>query len=168
MARSRRTPAMLVSRCSSQLSSHKLQAKSKKSHASERSALQIHRMTQRSVRGVEEPVLSVAEGTPGLLVLPMPFVPFPTPKPVPGGLPRFFPGAESKKGSVLLCTAATSTSWAATYWHAFACASITSRNGENRALESLGGRKGANSLDKISIVGVLRLRAPNAVHPINL
>jgi hypothetical protein len=32
----------------------------------------------------------------------------------------------------------------------------------------LGGRKGANSIDKISIVGVLRLRAPNAVHPINL
>ena len=30
----------------------------------------------------------------------------------------------------------------------------------------LGGRKGANSIDKISIVGVLRLRAPNAVHPI--
>src|SRR5580704_19362988 len=33
MARSRRTPAMLVGRCSSQLSSHKLQAKSKKSQA---------------------------------------------------------------------------------------------------------------------------------------
>src|SRR5580704_19701059 len=33
MARSRRTPAMLVGRCSSELSSHKLQAKSKKSQA---------------------------------------------------------------------------------------------------------------------------------------
>src|SRR5580692_6429932 len=33
MARSRRTPAMLVGRCSSQLSSHRLQAKSKKSQA---------------------------------------------------------------------------------------------------------------------------------------
>ena len=27
----------------------------------------------------------------------------------------------------------------------------------------LGGRKGPNTIDKISIVGVLRLRAPNAV-----
>ena len=29
----------------------------------------------------------------------------------------------------------------------------------------LGGRKGANSLDKIRISGVLRLRAPNALSP---
>src|SRR6202035_732918 len=36
-------------------------------------------MTQRSVRRVEE--------TPGLLILPRPFVPFPAPKPAPGGPP---------------------------------------------------------------------------------
>src|SRR5580704_804502 len=60
MARSRRTPAMLVGRCSSELSSHKLQAKSKKSTSSERSAARIYRITDGLWR--------VAEGTPAMLV----------------------------------------------------------------------------------------------------
>ena len=53
---------MLVGRCSSELSSHKLQAKSKKSQA-----------------------LSGAEGTPGMLILPMPFGVSQPPKPTPVG-----------------------------------------------------------------------------------
>jgi hypothetical protein len=51
-------------------------------------------------RGVEEPVLSVAEGTPRALILLMPFVPFQPPKPAPGGPPRSFPGAENKNDFV--------------------------------------------------------------------
>ena len=37
---------------------------------SERSASQVYRVTQRLWRGVEEPVLSVAEGTPRMLFYP--------------------------------------------------------------------------------------------------
>jgi hypothetical protein len=47
----------------------------------ERSASQIYRVTQRLWRGVEEPVPSVAEGTPAVLILPMQFRPFRPPKP---------------------------------------------------------------------------------------
>jgi hypothetical protein len=39
--------------------------------SSERSASQIDRVTQRLWRGVEEPVLSVAEGTSAVFILPM-------------------------------------------------------------------------------------------------
>ena len=42
----------------------------------ERSASHIYRMTQFLWRGVEEPVLSVAEGTPAVLILPMLLGPF--------------------------------------------------------------------------------------------
>jgi hypothetical protein len=51
-ARSRRTPAMLIGRCSSQLSGHR---KLKKVKASERSAALIYSLTQRLWRGVEGP-----------------------------------------------------------------------------------------------------------------
>jgi hypothetical protein len=47
----------------------------------ERSAPQIYPATQRLWRGVEEPVLSVAEGTSAVLILPMPFGAFQPPKP---------------------------------------------------------------------------------------
>ena len=47
----------------------------------ERSALQIDRVTQQLWRGVEEPVLSVAEGTSAVLVLLMLFEAFQPPSP---------------------------------------------------------------------------------------
>jgi hypothetical protein len=47
----------------------------------ERSASQIDRVIQRLWRGVEEPVLSVAEGTSAVLILPMLFGAFQPPGP---------------------------------------------------------------------------------------
>ena len=47
----------------------------------ERSASQIDCVTQCLWRGVEEPVLSVAEGTSALLISPMPFGAFQPPRP---------------------------------------------------------------------------------------
>ena len=55
-------------------------------------------VTQRLWRAVEEPVLSVAEGTPAVLILPMPFGAFRRPKPAPGGPATVFPcGREPRK-----------------------------------------------------------------------
>jgi hypothetical protein len=57
----------------------------------ERSASQIDRVTQRLWRGVEEPVLSVAEGTPAVVILPMLLGAFQPPSRHRAGPPRFFP-----------------------------------------------------------------------------
>jgi hypothetical protein len=58
----------------------------------------------RTLRGVEEPVLSVAEGTSAMLILPMLFGAFQPPSPH-----RFFPGAKNRElASILLCPAPTS------------------------------------------------------------
>ena len=60
----------------------------------ESSASQIYRVVQRLERGVEEPVLSVAEGTPAMLVSRMLLGAFEPLKPAPDGLNREkrFPG----------------------------------------------------------------------------
>jgi hypothetical protein len=55
--------------------------KIKKVTTSERSASEIHCVSQRLWRGVEEPVLSVAEGTSAVLIFPMLFRAFRPPKP---------------------------------------------------------------------------------------
>src|ERR1700722_6347448 len=68
MARSRRTPAMLVGTCCSELSNHELQAKLKKVTSSERSASRIYRVTQHLV--------ARSRRTPAALILPMLFRPF--------------------------------------------------------------------------------------------
>jgi hypothetical protein len=57
----------------------------------ERSASRIYRVTQRLWRGVEEPVLSVAEGTSALLILPMLLGAFRPPKLAPA-VQRASPG----------------------------------------------------------------------------
>ena len=71
---------MLVGRCSSELSGHRLHA-NLKSHS-----LRAERLTDllrdtALLRGAEEPVPNVAEGTPAALVLPMPPGAFQPPKP---------------------------------------------------------------------------------------
>jgi hypothetical protein len=84
---------MLVGRCSSELSSHKLQGKLKKSQppsGAPRTDLSrdtaLGRGVEEPVLSVaEEPVLSVAEGTPRALILLTPLAPFQPPKPAPGG-----------------------------------------------------------------------------------
>jgi hypothetical protein len=55
----------------------------------ERSAARIYRVTDGLWRGVEEPVLSVAEGTPAMLILPMLFGAFPPPMPEVSVLLRY-------------------------------------------------------------------------------
>ena len=57
----------------------------------ERSAAQICRITSALWRAVEEPVPSVAEGTPAVLRLRMLFKAFRPPKPDPGGPAAVFP-----------------------------------------------------------------------------
>jgi hypothetical protein len=62
----------------------------------------IHRVIQRLWRGVEEPVLSVAEGTSAVLILPMPLG--------PSGPATFLPwGREPRTCCILLCPAPTFT-----------------------------------------------------------
>src|SRR5271163_2548911 len=63
----------------------------------ERSASPICRVTQRLWRGVEEPVLRVAEGTPAVLILPMLLGAFQPPSPHRAGPLRFFPGTENQE-----------------------------------------------------------------------
>jgi hypothetical protein len=63
----------------------------------ERSVLPIDRLTQRLWRAVEEPVLSVAEGTPAVLILPMPFGALQPPR--PGGTCCFSSGSPTESSS---------------------------------------------------------------------
>ncbi len=71
----------------------------KKVTASERSASQIHRITEGLWRGVEEPVLSVAKRTPRVLILLTPFGPFQPPKPPFGGPDTVYLLGSSPKGT---------------------------------------------------------------------
>jgi hypothetical protein len=88
---------MLVGRCSWELSGRKLHRKIKKSQTlSGAPHTDLSRDTALR-RGVEEPVLSVAEGIPRVLILLMPFAPFQPPKPAPGG-----------RATAVLCSTASS------------------------------------------------------------
>jgi hypothetical protein len=63
----------------------------------ERSAAPIDRVTQRLGRGVEEPVLSGAEGTPALLIYPMLLRAFQPPSPHKRPRIQSFPTAENQE-----------------------------------------------------------------------
>jgi hypothetical protein len=72
----------------------------KQSRHPERSASQIYRKQRTLWRGVEEPVLSVAEGTPAMLISPC------CPELFNYGPSTVFPGAESQELAGILRIAA--------------------------------------------------------------
>jgi hypothetical protein len=85
------------------------------------------------------------------------------------------PGPRTRTGSILLCPAATSTFSAAIArekqlkgWRREKKLNLIRTIAGRILYSGLGGRKHPNGIDKISTVGVLRLRAANAVHTINL
>jgi hypothetical protein len=102
----------------------------------ERSASPIDRVIQRLWRGVEEPVLSVAEGTPAVLISPMLFRAFQPPSRTERVRYGFTPGAENQElAGILLCPAPTST-----------CSQIL--------LSGFGGRKAPSSMGETSTAEV--------------